>query len=133
MGMHDTYYNPTAALTNRIAATELKKGKPKRVSFTTISELMAAFQATRRFSTAVRFGDFLPNDFERGKANGKQILSEKSVSLLTTEKYFGRAFGFDVNSSNHSWIKGKCFGAKTFCHSATPAHPSSATRKAKSS
>jgi len=119
MGMHDTYYNPTAALTNRIAATELKNGKPKRgIVHDPLAELMGGVSGNAGvFSTASDLAIFCRMILNGGKANGKQILSEKSVSLLTTEKYFGRAFGFDVNSSNHSWIKGKCFGAKTFCHS----------------
>jgi CubicO group peptidase (beta-lactamase class C family) len=119
MGMHDTCYNPPAELTGRIAATELKNGKPKRgVVHDPLAELMGGVSGNAGvFTTASDLAIFCRMILSGGKINGKQILSEKSVSLLTKEKYFGRAFGFDVNSSNHSWIKGKCFGAKTFCHS----------------
>lgn len=120
LGMHDTYYNPPASVTARIAATELKKdGLPKRgVVHDPLAELMGGVCGNAGvFSTASDLAIFCRMLLNGGNANGRQILSRQAVSLLTTEKYFGRAFGFDVNSSNHSNIKGECFGAKAFCHS----------------
>jgi CubicO group peptidase (beta-lactamase class C family) len=119
LGMHDTFYKPPASLTARIAAAEFKNGKLNRgVVHDPLAELMGGVSGNAGvFTTASDLAIFCRMILNGGKVNSKQILSEQAVSLLTTEKYFGRAFGFDVNSSNHSWIKGKCFGAKTFCHS----------------
>ncbi len=119
LGMNDTYYNPPSSITSRIAATELKDGNLKRGTVhDPLAELMGGVSGNAGvFTTASDLAIYCRMILNNGKSNGKQILSEQSISLLTTEKYFGRAFGFDVNSSNHSWIKGKCFGAKTFCHS----------------
>ncbi|MCE5339790.1 MAG: beta-lactamase family protein [Planctomycetaceae bacterium] len=119
LSMHDTYYNPPAEMKARIAAAELKDGKLNRgVVHDPLAELMGGVSGNAGvFTTASDLTIYCRMILNDGKANGKQILSSQSISLLTTGKYFGRAFGFDVNSSNHSWIKGKCFGAKTFCHS----------------
>ena len=50
-----------------------------------------------------------------GSYKGKKILSPQAVTMLTTAQAFGRAYGFDVNSS-YSWVKGSHAPEKAFCH-----------------
>lgn len=118
LGMKNTFYNPPAAKAKRIAAAEIRNGQLNRGAVhDPLAELMGGVSGNAGvFTTADDLAKFCRMVLNDGRANGKQILSVESVKLLTSEQYFGRAYGFDVNSDNHSWIKGD-FGAKTFCHS----------------
>lgn len=119
LGMNDTYYNPPASLTSRIAATQVRSGVPDRgIVHDPLAKRMGGVSGNAGvFTTAKDLATFCRMLLNGGRANGRQILSGESVRRLTTPHYFGRAYGFDVNSSNHSWIKGHCFSEGAFCHS----------------
>ncbi len=119
IGMADTCFNPDASCRERLAAAENRGGVlTLGAVHDPIASVMGGVSGNAGvFSTAADLAAFCRMLLDGGCVNGRQILSPKAVKLLTTEAAFGRAYGFDVNSDSHSWIKGECFGRQTFCHS----------------
>ena len=119
LGMDDTGFNPGDDCRHRLSATENRGGRftPGTVHDPIASIMGGVSGNAGLFSTARDLAAFCRMLLSGGIANGMQILSGKAVTLLTMEAAFGRAYGFDVNSDSHSWIKGTGFGSKAFCHS----------------
>lgn len=117
--MTSSCYNPPFYRRGNIAATSIINGKPNRG---TVHDPIAAAMGgvsgnAGVFSTAEDLANFCRMTLNQGTFKGRRILSPQSAAMLTTDITHGRAYGFDVNSKSHSWIKGDCFGDKAYCHS----------------
>ncbi|MFI4910592.1 MAG: serine hydrolase domain-containing protein [Sedimentisphaeraceae bacterium JB056] len=121
LGMNDTLYNPPKELEEKIVATTVAKGVVNRgkVHDPLASKMGGVSGNAGVFTTASDLAKYCRMLMNGGCciSDDKRILSESSVKLLTSDIAYGRAYGFDVNSEAHSWIKGDCFGKSVFCHS----------------
>jgi CubicO group peptidase (beta-lactamase class C family) len=118
LGMKDTGYKPAALREGDIAATEIKKDKLLRGSVhDPLASLLGGVSGNAGlFSTASDLSIYCRMLLNNGFYNGRRMLSEEAVMLLTRSQAKGRAYGFDVSSS-YSWIRGTNPGEATFCHS----------------
>jgi len=117
LGMKNTTYNPPASLQKNIAATEIVDEKLLRGTVhDPLAQLMAGTSGNAGlFSNSPDLSIFCRMLVNNGKYKGKKILSPEAVTMLTTAQAFGRAYGFDVNSS-YSGVKGSHAPEKAFCH-----------------
>lgn len=117
LGMNATGYNPPAAWTPDIAATEIVDGQLLRGTVhDPLAQLMAGKSGNAGlFSNVYDLSIYLQMLLNKGVWKRKRILSSESVALLTAEQSHGRAYGFDVNSS-YAWVKGDNGPQEAFCH-----------------
>ena len=115
--MKNTAFNPPQIRKPDIAATEVIDSRPLRGTVhDPLARLMAGLSGNAGlFSTAYDLSIYCRMLLNGGKWKGKRILSPEAVTLLTTERTYGRACGFDVNSS-YSWVKGSYAPQEAFCH-----------------
>jgi CubicO group peptidase (beta-lactamase class C family) len=118
LGMEDTTFKPAAAWTERIAGTEIVDGTLLRGTVhDPLAQLMDGMSGNAGlFSTAGDLWIYCQMLLNGGVWNGRKVLSEAAVKMLTTEQAHGRGYGFDVASS-YSWVKGPYASGATFCHS----------------
>jgi CubicO group peptidase (beta-lactamase class C family) len=118
LGMKDSGYKPDTTRAADIAATEIKKENLLRGSVhDPLASLLGGVSGNAGlFSTAEDLAIYCKMLLNNGMYNGRRILSERAVGLLTRSQAKGRAYGFDVSSS-YSWIRGTNPGEATFCHS----------------
>ena len=117
LGMKNTSYNPPISWQKDIAATQIVDDKLLRGTVhDPLAQLMAGTSGNAGlFSNASDLSIFCRMLLNNGSYKGKKILSPEAVTMLTTAQAFGRAYGFDVNSS-YSWVKGSYAPEKAFCH-----------------
>jgi CubicO group peptidase (beta-lactamase class C family) len=117
LGMKHTTYNPPDSWDKEIAATEIVEGRLLRGTVhDPLAKLMAGLSGNAGlFSNAYDLSIYCRMLLNNGAWNGTRVLSSESVAMLTTAQAFGRAYGFDVNSS-YSSVKGSYASEKTFCH-----------------
>jgi CubicO group peptidase (beta-lactamase class C family) len=116
--MKETTFNPPAAWSDRIAATEIVEGELRRGTVhDPLARLMGGTSGNAGlFASAADLSVFCRMLLNGGEWKGQRILSPAAVERLTTIQSHGRAYGFDVLSS-YSWIKGPNASERTFCHS----------------
>lgn len=117
LGMKHTSYNPPDSWKQDIAATEVIDGVPLRGTVhDPLAKLMAGLSGNAGlFSNAYDLSIYCRMLLNDGKLNGKRILSLESVKLLTVARMYGRACGFDVNST-YAWVKGSYPPEQAYCH-----------------
>jgi CubicO group peptidase (beta-lactamase class C family) len=117
LDMKHTSYNPPKTWKHDIAAAEVIDGVPLRGTVhDPLARLMAGLSGNAGlFSNAYDLSIYIRMLLNGGKLHGKRILSPESVTLLTTARTYGRACGFDVNST-YAWVKGSYAPEQAFCH-----------------
>lgn len=117
LGMKHTTFNPPDSWRDDIAGTEIIDGQLLRGTVhDPLARLMAGVSGNAGlFSNAYDLSIYCRMLLNGGVWKRRRILSPEGVSLLTTEQAFGRACGFDVNSS-YSWVKGSYAPKEAFCH-----------------
>ena len=117
LGMKHTTYNSPEAWERDIAATEVIDGRPLRgIVHDPLARLMAGLSGNAGlFSNAYDLSIYCRMLLNGGKWHGKKILSPEAVTLLTAARSYGRACGFDVNST-YAWVKGSYATEEAFCH-----------------
>ena len=115
--MKHTTYNPPPSWERDIAATQIVDGRLIRG---TVHDPLARLMVGKCgnagvFSTAKDMSIYCRMLLNNGTYRGVKILSPDAVTMLTTAQSYGRAFGFDVDSS-YSWPKGSYAPHKAFCH-----------------
>lgn len=118
LGMRHTTFTPPDSWHNRVAATEIVNGQALcGTVHDPLARLMDGVSGNAGlFSTASDIAIMCRMLLNRGKLNGRTILSEQAVTLMTTPQLLGRGYGFDVDSS-YAWIKGDHTSDRSFCHS----------------
>jgi CubicO group peptidase (beta-lactamase class C family) len=117
LGMKHTSFNPPDSWKQDIAATEVIDGRPLRGTVhDPLARLMAGLSGNAGlFSNAYDLSIYCRMLLNGGEWHGKRILTPESVKLLTVARMYGRACGFDVNSS-YAWVKGSYAPQQAFCH-----------------
>jgi CubicO group peptidase (beta-lactamase class C family) len=134
LGMKHTAFNPPDSWRDDIAGTEMWHGLPAREDTAkmavpqtderllrgTVHDPLARLMAGASgnaglFSNARDLSIYCRMLLNGGVWKGRRILSPEGVTLLTSEQVFGRAYGFDVNSSYAS-VKGSYAPKEAFCH-----------------
>jgi CubicO group peptidase (beta-lactamase class C family) len=117
LGMRRTAYNPPDSWRKDVAATEIADGQLIRGTVhDPLAKLMGGISGNAGlFSNAYDLSIYCRMLLNDGTWNGKRVLSPQAVTMLTTAQVYGRAYGFDVNSS-YSPVKGSYACEKAFCH-----------------
>jgi CubicO group peptidase (beta-lactamase class C family) len=134
LGMKHTAFNPPDSWRNDIAGTQVWHGLPARENTAKmavpqndgpslrgtvhdpLARLMAGVSGNAGlFSNAHDLSIYCRMLLNGGVWKRGRILSSEAVALLTSEQAYGRAYGFDVNSS-YSWVKGSYAPKEAFCH-----------------
>ncbi len=120
LGMKDTYFNPSAALRNRIAPTEIDKYWRNRlligeVHDETASMLKGVAGHAGLFSTAGDLSKLLQMLLQKGMFEGKRIIDSATVKSFTSDQSNGRGLGWDIKSSTGS-SAGSLFSNKSYGH-----------------
>ena len=117
LGMKNTTFNPPETSEQDIAATEVIDGRPLRgIVHDPLARLMAGLSGNAGlFSNAYDLSIYCRMLLNDGKWQDARILSSEAVTLLTAERTYGRACGFDVNST-YAWAKGSYAPQEAFCH-----------------
>jgi CubicO group peptidase (beta-lactamase class C family) len=114
LGMNRSAFTPSGPMLKDVAGSELPAIAGQ--VHDPLARLMGGVSGNAGlFSTAGDLSRFCRMLLRDGLWEGRRVLSPEAVRLLTTEQGFGRACGFDVNSS-YAWIKGAYAGASAFCH-----------------
>jgi CubicO group peptidase (beta-lactamase class C family) len=117
LGMKRTGYNPPDSWRNDVAATQIVDGQLIRGTVhDPLAKLMRGVSGNAGlFSNAYDLSIYCRMLLNDGTWNGIRVLSPEAVTMLTTPQVYGRAYGFDVNSS-YSSVKGSYASEKAFCH-----------------
>jgi len=117
LGMKRTSYNPPDSWKNDVAATEIVDGQLIRgIVHDPLAKLMGGISGNAGlFSNAYDLSIYCQMLLNDGTWNGIRVLSTEAVTMLTAAQVYGRAYGFDVNSS-YSSAKGSYASEKAFCH-----------------
>jgi CubicO group peptidase (beta-lactamase class C family) len=117
LGMKHTTYKPPDSWDKDIAATHVLDQQALRGTVhDPLAKLMAGTSGNAGlFSNAYDLSIYCRMLLNDGIWNGIRILSSEAVAMLTTAEAYGRAYGFDVNSS-YSSVKGSYAPEKVFCH-----------------
>ena len=123
LGMHDTSFNPPAALRPRMAPTEMRAGQwmQGEVHDPRAFALGGVAGHAGLFSTAADVARFCQMICQRGELAGRRILTEDSVKTWTLVRYMadgttGRTYGFDADTG-YSSVRGDRFAkGVTFGH-----------------
>ena len=117
LGMKHTAFNPPDSWREDIAGTEISDGpSPRSTVHDPLARLMAGVSGNAGlFSNAHDLSIYCRMLLDGGVWKRRRILSPEAIALLTGEQAFGRACGFDVNSS-YSWVKGSYAAKEAFCH-----------------
>jgi len=117
LGMKHTTFNPPDSWRDDIAGAETADGPLLRGTVhDPLARLMAGVSGNAGlFSNAYDLSIYCRMLLNGGVWKGGRILSPEGVTLLTSEQVFGRAYGFDVNSSYAS-VKGSYAPKEAFCH-----------------
>lgn len=117
LGMKHTAYNPPASWEKDIAATQIVDQQLLRGTVhDPLTKLMGGISGNAGlFSNAYDLSIYCKMLLNDGIWNGRRVLSSEAVAMLTTAQVYGRAYGFDVNSS-YSSAKGSYAPEKAFCH-----------------
>jgi len=117
LGMKRTGYNPPDSWRKDIAATQIVDGQLIRGTVhDPLAKLMGGISGNAGlFSNAYDLSIYCRMLLNDGTWNGIRVLSPEAVNMLTTAQVYGRAYGFDVNSS-YSSAKGSYACEKAFCH-----------------
>ena len=117
LGMNHTAYNPPVSWEKDIAATQIVNQQLLRGTVhDPLAQLMGGISGNAGlFSNAYDLSIYCRMLLNEGIWNGIRVLSPEAVAMLTTAHAYGRAYGFDVNSS-YSSVKGSYAPEKAFCH-----------------
>lgn len=117
LGVKRTAFNPPDSWRNDIAGTEIADGPLLRGTVhDPLARLMERVSGNAGlFSNAYDLSIYCRMLLNDGVWERRRILSSEAVALLTGEQAFGRACGFDVNSS-YSSVKGSHAAKEAFCH-----------------
>jgi len=117
LGMNHTAYNPPDSWEKDIAATQIVDQHLLRGTVhDPLAKLMGGISGNAGlFSNAYDLLIYCRMLLNEGIWNGIRVLSPEAVAMLTTAHAYGRAYGFDVNSS-YSSVKGSYAPEKAFCH-----------------
>ncbi len=117
LGMKHTVFNPPDSWRNDIAGTEISDApSPRGTVHDPLARLMAGVSGNAGlFSNAHDLSIYCRMLLNDGVWKRRRILSSEAVALLTSEQAYGRACGFDVNSS-YSSVKGSYAPKDAFCH-----------------
>jgi CubicO group peptidase (beta-lactamase class C family) len=118
LGMAHTTFNPPDSWKDHIAASKIVN---EQVLCGTVHDPLAQLMDgvsgnAGLFSTAGDIARLCQMLLDGGTFHKKTILSQESVTLMTTPQLLGRGFGFDIDSS-YAWIKGDHATEQSFCHS----------------
>jgi len=117
LDMKHTAYNPPVSWEKDIAATQIVDRQLLRGTVhDPLAKLMGGISGNAGlFSNAYDLSIYCRMLLNDGIWNGRRVLSPEAVTMLTTAQVYGRAYGFDVNSS-YSSVKGSYAPEKAFCH-----------------
>ena len=117
LDMKHTTYNPPDSWDKDIAATQVLDQQAIRGTVhDPLAKLMAGISGNAGlFSNAYDLSIYCRMLLNDGIWNGIRILSPEAVTMMTNAEDYGRAYGFDVNSS-YSSVKGSYAPEKVFCH-----------------
>jgi len=117
LGMKHTAYNPPVSWEKDIAATQIVEQRLLRGTVhDPLAQLMGGVSGNAGlFSNAYDLSIYCRMLLNEGIWNGIKVLSPEAVAMLTTAQIYGRAYGFDVDSS-YSSVKGSYAPEKAFCH-----------------
>lgn len=117
LGMKHTAYNPPDSWKKDVAAAQIVDRQLIRGTVhDPLAKLMGGISGNAGlFSNAYDLSIYCRMLLNEGIWNGTRVLSPEAVTMLTTAQAYGRAYGFDVNSS-YSSVKGSYASEKAFCH-----------------
>jgi len=117
LGMKHTAYNPPDSWKKDIAATQIVDGQLIRGTVhDPLAKLMGGVSGNAGlFSNVYDLSIYCRMLLNDGVWNGIRVLSPEAVTMLTTAQVYGRACGFDVNSS-YSPVKGSYASEQAFYH-----------------
>jgi CubicO group peptidase (beta-lactamase class C family) len=117
LGMNNTAYNPPDSWKKDVAAAQIVDRQLIRGTVhDPLAKLMGGVSGNAGlFSNAYDLSIYCRMLLNDGIWNGTRVLSPEAVTMLTTAQAYGRAYGFDVNSS-YSSVKGSYASEKAFCH-----------------
>ncbi len=117
LDMKHTAYNPPVSWEKDIAATQIVDRQLLRGTVhDPLAKLMGGISGNAGlFSNAYDLSIYCRMLLNDGIWNGRRVLSPEAVTMLTTAQVYGRAYGFDVNSS-YSSVKGSYAPEKAFSH-----------------
>jgi CubicO group peptidase (beta-lactamase class C family) len=117
LDMEHTAYNPPVSWEKDIAATQIVDRQLLRGTVhDPLAKLMGGISGNAGlFSNAYDLSIYCRMLLNDGIWNGIRVLSPEAVTMLTTAQVYGRAYGFDVNSS-YSSVKGSYAPEKAFSH-----------------
>ncbi len=117
LGMKHTTYTPPDSREKDIAAAQIVDGQLLRGNVhDPLAKLMGGISGNAGlFSNAYDLSIYCRMLLNDGIWNGRRVLSPEAVAMLTTAQAYGRAYGFDVNTS-YSSVKGSYAPEKAFCH-----------------
>jgi len=117
LGMKHTAYNPPDSWKKDVAAAQIIDRQLIRGTVhDPLAKLMGGISGNAGlFSNAYDLSIYCRMLLNEGIWNGTRVLSPEAVTMLTTAQAYGRAYGFDVNSS-YSSVKGSYASEKAFCH-----------------
>ena len=120
LDMKHTAYNPPVSWEKDIAATQIVDrsavGGLRGTVHDPLAKLMGGISGNAGlFSNAYDLSIYCRMLLNDGIWNGIRVLSPEAVTMFTTAQVYGRAYGFDVNSS-YSSVKGSYAPEKAFCH-----------------
>ena len=117
LGMKHTAYNPPDSWKKDVAAAQIVDRQLIRGTVhDPLAKLMGGISGNAGlFSNAYDLSIYCRMLLNEGIWNGIRVLSPEAVTMLTTAQAYGRAYGFDVNSS-YSSVKGSYAPEKAFCH-----------------
>jgi len=117
LGMNNTAYNPPDSWKKDVAAAQIVDQQLIRGTVhDPLAKLMGGISGNAGlFSNAYDLSIYCRMLLNEGIWNGTRVLSPEAVTMLTTAQAYGRAYGFDVNSS-YSSVKGSYAPEKAFCH-----------------
>ena len=117
LGMKHTAYNPPDSWKKDIAATQIVDGQLIRGTVhDPLAKLMGGISGNAGlFSNVYDLSIYCRMLLNDGIWNGIRVLSPEAVTMLTTAQVYGRANGFDVDSS-YSPVKGSYASEKAFYH-----------------
>ena len=117
LDMKHTAYNPPDSWEKDVAATQIVDRQLLRGTVhDPLAKLMGGISGNAGlFSNAYDLSIYCRMLLNDGIWNGTRVLSPEAITMLTTAQVYGRAYGFDVNSS-YSSVKGSYAPEKAFCH-----------------
>ncbi|KPL19101.1 MAG: hypothetical protein AMJ75_12750 [Phycisphaerae bacterium SM1_79] len=117
LGMRHTAYTPPDSWEKDVAAAQIVDRQLLRGTVhDPLAKLMGGISGNAGlFSNAYDLSIYCRMLLNEGVWNGRRVLSPEAVAMLTTAQAYGRAYGFDVNSS-YSSVKGSYAPKKAFCH-----------------